>query len=442
MKSVFPVWLVWWAALSELAAGDTDSDRVKRQVFRPQQGGVGRQQSFRVSGPQRFEKDPITGQFVPVGDRDGLSGAGISGGLSQLPWLGQVVGPNLTLALSPASPNVASFARSTNFQIARDQPDLMYQECRTPTNQYGRCRHLVYCMLPEFTSYQAFLPYGCPIQGRYVGACCPRPGPAVAPGFPSVPGQTQTPAPTTNFDACGVGPHVRIVGGVPAREAEFPWVVAVMRTGANPNQYCGGALISNRHVLTAAHCLAGFDWSTIWVRVGEYDFSQNGDTPHIDVQIADFRLHSNFNSRTFENDIALLILGQPVTFNKHVRKICLPPAGESFINRRATVTGWGALAYQGPVSPVLNKVELPIWDNERCDAAYDQPIRSTMLCAGLPEGGQDSCQDDSGGPLMVEINNNWAVVGIVSFGTRCAEPGKPGVYTRVNSFLDWIRSNA
>ncbi|ROT85355.1 serine protease [Penaeus vannamei] len=181
------------------------------------QGAFGQPQSFRVSGPQKFEKDPITGQFVPVGDRDSLSGAGLSGGLSQLPWLAQVVGPNLTLPLS--------LARNTNFQIARDQPDLMYQECRTPSNQYGRCRHLVYCMLPEFTSYQAFLPYGCPIQGKYVGACCPRPGPAVAPGFPPVPGQSQTPAPATNVDACGETVNVRIVGGEPTRAQEFPWDV-------------------------------------------------------------------------------------------------------------------------------------------------------------------------------------------------------------------------
>lgn len=82
-----------------------------------------------------------------------------------------------------------------------------------------------------------------------------------------------------------------------------------------------------------------FDWSTIWVRVGEYDFRRTDDTPHRDIRIADFRLHSNFNSRTFENDIALLILEQPVTFNNYVRKICLPPAGQSFINTRATVTG-------------------------------------------------------------------------------------------------------
>nr|XP_053653823.1 trypsin-1-like [Cherax quadricarinatus] len=242
---------------------------------------------------------------------------------------------------------------------------------------------------------------------------------------------------------CGVSfvTSVRIVGGVSTVPGEFPWVVSLLRTGATPHQYCAGVLLSNTHVLTAAHCIDGFDQRTIWVRVGEHDFSREGESQHVNIRVADFRLHPDFDSNTFSNDIALLVLERPVVYSSYVRPICLPPPNISFTGDIVTVVGWGAIRYQGPLSSVLQKVELPVWSNSDCDEVYDQPIRDSMICAGFPEGGRDSCQDDSGGPMMKTVNGKWVVVGIVSFGTRCAQPGFPGVYTRINSFLDWIRSN-
>ncbi|XP_066958479.1 trypsin-1-like [Macrobrachium rosenbergii] len=454
MRLAGTIQILWVLGTLFLAAAEDDDDvdveqRGKRQfVPRGQgvmartasvnQGGLGAQQQFVSS--QKFEKDPITGRFVPVGGGAQNLGGPIGTAnlldqaFQQIPVLLQ--GGNLTAGQGPQ--DISAFAR--NFQVGQGLADVMYQPCTTPKNEFGRCRHLQYCILPEFANnYQAFLRYACVIEQRYVGVCCPRPAPSQAATPPSQPPQSSS----SNI-GCGVNAptSTRIVGGVPAGVREHPWVVSLLRTGVNPNQYCGGALLSNRHVLTAAHCLAGFDWNTIWVRIGEYDFSRTDDSPHVERRISSFRLHSNFNARTFDNDIAVLVLESPVTFNDYIRPICLPPANEAFTGAMATVAGWGATSYQGPVSNVLQQVRVPVWSNADCNNAYEQPINDNMVCAANPRGGQDSCQDDSGGPLMVHVNGKWVVIGLVSFGTRCAEPGTPGVYTRVNTFLDWIRNNA
>ena len=96
----------------------------------------------------------------------------------------------------------------------------------------------------------------------------------------------------------------------------------------------------------------------------------------------------------------------------------------------------------GRESTLLREVELPVWRNDDCDRAYLQPITDVFICAGYADGGKDACQGDSGGPLMLNMNGAWTQIGIVSFGNKCAEPGFPGVYTRITHFLDWINQNA
>ncbi|KAK2579335.1 hypothetical protein KPH14_008287 [Odynerus spinipes] len=233
----------------------------------------------------------------------------------------------------------------------------------------------------------------------------------------------------------------RIVGGRPADPREWPWMVALLRK--DEVQYCGGVLITDRHVLTAAHCVAGFKPRDIRVRLGEYDFTTSDETRALDFSVTEIRVHRDFDPATFENDIAIIKIHRPTTFNSYIWPICLPPIDQTFENKTAIVTGWGTQYYDGPASTVLMEVAVPIWPQEKCVRSFTQRITSTTMCAGAYEGGRDACQGDSGGPLVHQLGNGrWVNVGIVSWGIRCGMPGRPGIYTRVNSYLDWIFANA
>lgn len=172
-------------------------------------------------------------------------------------------------------------------------------------------------------------------------------------------------------------------------------------------------------------------------------------------------LHVDFDSNTYENDIALIRIERPTLFNSYIWPICMPPVNEDWTGRAAIVMGWGTQTFNGPHSKILMEVtltnawskllivilmlqaNLPVWKQSDCEASMVERIPKTAICAGLPEGGQDSCQGDSGGPLLVQLpNQRWVTIGIVSWGIRCGEQGRPGVYTRVDRYLDWIISNA
>ncbi|XP_044584591.1 proclotting enzyme-like isoform X2 [Cotesia glomerata] len=242
---------------------------------------------------------------------------------------------------------------------------------------------------------------------------------------------------------CGVSSKgwTRVVGGQPANPKEWPWMVALIRRDSD--QYCGGVLITDRHVLTAAHCLYGVKIRNIIVRLGEYDFSRPDETRSMDFRVVDVKIHENFNPSSYENDIAILKINRPTIFNNYIWPICLPPEGTSFENKNAIVIGWGSQYYAGPQSSILMEVPVPVWPKHRCAHALAQRLPDTIICAGGYEGGRDSCQGDSGGPLLHQLGNGrWVNIGIVSWGIRCGDPGHPGIYTDVSSFLDWIFGNA
>ncbi|XP_008559036.1 proclotting enzyme isoform X1 [Microplitis demolitor] len=242
---------------------------------------------------------------------------------------------------------------------------------------------------------------------------------------------------------CGMSSKgwTRVVGGQPADPKEWPWMVALIRRDSD--QYCGGVLVTDRHVLTAAHCLYGVKIKNIIVRLGEYDFSKHYETRFLDFKVVDIKIHEHFNPSSYENDIALLKIHRPTIFNDYIWPICLPPQGMSFENKNAIVIGWGSQYYAGPQSSILMEVPVPVWPRDRCANTLAQRLPDTIMCAGAYEGGRDSCQGDSGGPLLHQLGNGrWVNIGIVSWGIRCGDPGHPGIYTRVNSFLDWIFGNA
>ncbi|XP_047472986.1 trypsin-1-like [Penaeus chinensis] len=152
--------------------------------------------------------------------------------------------------------------------------------------------------------------------------------------------------------------------------------------------------------------------------------------------------HEDYNGFTISNDISLLKLSQPLTFNDYVGPIALPEAGHA-ASGECIVSGWGALSEGGSSPSVLQKVSVPIVSDAECRDAYGQnDIDDSMICAGVPEGGKDSCQGDSGGPLACSDTGSPYLAGIVSWGYGCARPNYPGVYTEVAYFVDWVLANA
>ncbi|XP_071539174.1 uncharacterized protein [Panulirus ornatus] len=246
---------------------------------------------------------------------------------------------------------------------------------------------------------------------------------------------------------CGINPKKslfnRIVGGKPADPKDWPWMAALLLKSGS-KQYCGGTLITDRHILTAAHCLKPFKAEEILIRLGEYNFDVATDNSHSDFNVVDLRMHEGYNSDTQENDIAILKMDKPATFSEFIWPVCLPPADTSYVGRDGYVTGWGTIYYGGPVSTVLQEVTVPVWSREDCSAAYPNKVFPGMMCAGSRTGGKDSCQGDSGGPYQVQDfrSRRWFVAGVVSWGIQCARPENPGVYTEVSLYIDWIKNNS
>ncbi|XP_044765126.1 proclotting enzyme-like [Coccinella septempunctata] len=235
----------------------------------------------------------------------------------------------------------------------------------------------------------------------------------------------------------------RIVGGHNADINEWPWIAALFNGG---RQFCGGSLIDDIHILSAAHCVAhmsSWDVARLTVRLGDHNIKTNVEVKHIEKKVKRVVRHRGFDGRTLYNDIAILTLDSPVTFTHQIRPICLPTSGSDYAGTTATVIGWGSLRESGPQPSVLQEVNIPIWRNSDCRLKYGHAapggIVDHMLCAG--QAAKDSCSGDSGGPLMVNTGHKWTQVGIVSWGIGCGKGQYPGVYTRVEKFLPWINKN-
>lgn len=247
--------------------------------------------------------------------------------------------------------------------------------------------------------------------------------------------------------------HIRIVGGNPADLGAWPWMTALGYRDLNrPNRelqwLCGGALISDRYVLTAAHCTVGIGNRKLAVaHLGDLNLDNNvndGAAP-IDVPVARVLIHERYNAQEYTNDIAVLKLENKVNFNKFIQPICLPTLSNHrnnmLVRSLPFVAGWGSTSFRGPATTTLMEVQVPVLDNDECKRAFVNKktvIDNRVLCAGYLTGGKDACQGDSGGPLMWPSGKQYYLVGVVSYGFKCAEPGYPGVYTRVSSFVDWI----
>ncbi|XP_063381401.1 venom protease-like [Cydia fagiglandana] len=339
-------------------------------------------------------------------------------------------------------------------ELSDNQKNVPYQACTLPGGKGGHCRHLHHCVMEEFKrDFTLFMDYLCIIKRTSIGVCCP--DSLSQDQVEGLAGDLPASAPLEEGNeailkitkaenrGCGLSTRSagRMVGARPANPREWPWMASITPEGFE--QYCGGVLITDRHVLTAAHCTRRWKANELFVRLGEYDFERNNDSRSYNFRVVEIRQHEDFDHTNYHNDIAILKLHRPAVFNTYVWPICLPPVGLSAINQSAIIIGWGTQSYGGPHSNVLMEVSVPIWEHTRCVQSFTDSIFEENICAGGYDGGKDACQGDSGGPLMYQLSSGrWAVIGVVSWGVRCGEPNHPGVYARVDKYLRWIVDNA
>lgn len=155
-------------------------------------------------------------------------------------------------------------------------------------------------------------------------------------------------------------------------------------------------------------------------------------------------MHQNYVTSTADNDIALLRLASPIVYTPYAVPACLPTRSlaerELWAVSMHTVSGWGRRGENGPTSQLLRRLKVPRIRTQQCVEESGVVLTKNMFCAGYIEGQQDSCKGDSGGPLVTEYKKTVFLLGIVSWGKGCAQPGNYGIYTRVSNYLEWIHN--
>eukprot|EP00002_Diphylleia_rotans_P008159 TRINITY_DN178_c0_g1_i8.p1 TRINITY_DN178_c0_g1~~TRINITY_DN178_c0_g1_i8.p1 ORF type:complete len:404 (-),score=65.59 TRINITY_DN178_c0_g1_i8:124-1335(-) len=242
---------------------------------------------------------------------------------------------------------------------------------------------------------------------------------------------------SANANATSEADKGRIVGGVPATPFEFPWLTSLRYKGSSSRysrHFCGGSLINKRFVFTAAHCSVGM--STSRVEVGLRNHNLYSNTEGETRSVSKINVHPRYDSNSMSYDFAIWQLSSDSTVTPV--QVISATSTISSPGQLATIAGWGTTSYEGSLSSVLLKTQVPIVSNTDCATKLNTPITDSMICAGLVEGGKDTCQGDSGGPLFFPTETGPILAGDTSFGYGCASPDMPGVYGRLTAALPYI----
>lgn len=234
-----------------------------------------------------------------------------------------------------------------------------------------------------------------------------------------------------------------VVGGVPTSTDDEPWVVAIasrVRFGsARSGQFCGGVAVGPRTVVTAAHCfgqeaLGVTDWRKLpdlRVIAGRTDL---GSSDGQELPLSDVWVNPDFDASTNAGDVAVITLSQALPSGAVIPMAQPSDTAPYEPGTQAQVYGWGDTTGQGTYPQALRTATVDVLADSVCEKAYPGDADGTylpdsMVCAGVTGGGKDACQGDSGGPLVAA----GRLIGLVSWGTGCAQAAYPGVYTRVSA---------
>lgn len=244
----------------------------------------------------------------------------------------------------------------------------------------------------------------------------------------------------------------RIFGGTDAVANSWPWMIIFYQvtkcsspSAASSACYtvCGGTIISNNYILTAAHCIDTTNVDSITIIAGMHQQSSTTESNTRQVRsVSNIYIHPNYDTVNYFNDIALIRVNISFAYTTYVQPACLPVTDPT-ADDEVIIAGWGTNRLDGEVSDILKQAYTTVIGD--CSSYWTQIQESSQICVANLDSGDSACHGDSGGPLLYLNNNQYVVAGVASYGYTCNTAGTnnlPNVYTRVSNYKTWIKSVA